>query len=67
MFGIGLPELALILVIALIIFGPGRLPEIGKSIGKALGEFRRASQEMPAHLDDDGAGDRPAKGTEPGG
>jgi TatA/E family protein of Tat protein translocase len=43
MFNIGPEELILVLVIALIIFGPKRLPEIGRTIGKALGEFRRAS------------------------
>ncbi len=37
-----MPELALILVIALIVFGPGKLPEVGKALGKGLGEFRRA-------------------------
>lgn len=43
---IGLPELILILVIALVIFGPGKLPEIGRSLGKAIREFRRSTQEM---------------------
>lgn len=47
MFGrIGLPELVLILAIALIIFGPRKLPEIGKSIGKGLREFRQATSEV---------------------
>lgn len=43
---IGLPETLFILVIALLIFGPRRLPELGRTIGKALGEFRRASTEL---------------------
>ena len=42
---IGIPELILILVIALVIFGPGKLPEIGKAVGKSIREFRSASTE----------------------
>ena len=41
-FGLGLPELLIILVIALIVVGPGKLPQAGASIGKAIGEFRAA-------------------------
>lgn len=62
MFGkIGLPELILILVIALIIFGPRKLPEIGKSIGRGLREFRQATTEISrtVSLDDD---DEPLEG-----
>lgn len=43
MYSIGVPELVLILVIALVIFGPGKLPDIGKAIGKSIREFRSAS------------------------
>jgi sec-independent protein translocase protein TatA len=43
---IGFPELILILVIALIIFGPGKLPSIGAAIGKSLSEFKKASKEI---------------------
>lgn len=43
---LGFPELILILVIALIIFGPGKLPSVGASIGKALNEFKKASREL---------------------
>ena len=45
MFGLGMPELILILVIALVVFGPAKLPEMGASIGKAIREFRNATRE----------------------
>lgn len=45
MYSIGVPELVLILVIALVIFGPGKLPDIGKAVGKSIREFRSASTE----------------------
>ena len=45
LYSIGIPELVLILVIALVVFGPGKLPEIGKAVGKSLREFRSASTE----------------------
>ncbi|GAB4381334.1 MAG: hypothetical protein Kow00121_39610 [Elainellaceae cyanobacterium] len=45
-FGIGLPEMALILVLALLIFGPKKLPEIGRSLGKAIRGFQEASKEF---------------------
>lgn len=46
MFGIGMPELLVILVIALLIFGAGRLPEIGKAIGKTIQEFKKGIKEI---------------------
>jgi sec-independent protein translocase protein TatA len=46
MLGLGLPEILLILVIALLIFGAARLPEIGKSLGKALSEFKKGMQGL---------------------
>ena len=54
MFGsIGMPELIIIFVIALIIFGPRKLPELGRSLGKSLGEFKRASNELRNTLDEE--------------
>ena len=50
---IGFPELLIILVVALIIFGPRKLPELGRSLGKSLSEFKRASNELRSTLDDE--------------
>jgi TatA/E family protein of Tat protein translocase len=46
MFGIGMTELVVIMVVALIVFGPTRLPELARSLGRAMGEFRRASTDI---------------------
>ena len=52
MFGsIGMPELIIILVIALIIFGPRKLPELGKSLGRSINEFKRASTDLQNTLE----------------
>jgi sec-independent protein translocase protein TatB len=51
MFGIGMQELLLILVIALIVLGPKKLPDVAKSLGKALNEFKRAASDIKESLD----------------
>lgn len=50
---IGFPELMIIMVVALIVFGPRKLPELGKSLGKSLAEFKRASNELRSTLDEE--------------
>lgn len=51
MFGIGMPELIVILIIALIVFGPKKLPEMGKALGRAIKEFRKTSQELKEEIE----------------
>jgi sec-independent protein translocase protein TatA len=53
MFGIGLPELIVIFVIALLIFGPKKLPELGKALGRGIAEFKRATQEIKESIEID--------------
>lgn len=53
MGSLGFPELILIFLVALIVFGPRKLPDIGRSIGRALGEFRRATHELKSTLEEE--------------
>ncbi|MDA1185553.1 MAG: TatA/E family twin arginine-targeting protein translocase [Acidobacteria bacterium] len=53
MGSLGMPELVIILVIALIIFGPRKLPELGRSLGKSIGEFKKASNELRSTLEEE--------------
>lgn len=50
---LGMPELIVIFVIALLVFGPRKLPELGRSLGKSLGEFKRASNELRNTLEEE--------------
>lgn len=52
MFSLGVPEILIILLIALIIFGPKRLPEMGQSLGKAIREFKKSSQEIQKEIEE---------------
>ena len=60
MGSIGFPELLVIFVIALIVFGPRRLPEIGKALGQGINEFKRASKDLQNRLEDEIEQDRRA-------
>jgi len=51
MFGIGMPEVLLILAVALIVIGPKKLPDLAKSLGRAIGEFKKATHEFKESID----------------
>ncbi|UCF72128.1 MAG: twin-arginine translocase TatA/TatE family subunit [Deltaproteobacteria bacterium] len=53
MFGLGMPELLIILVIILIIFGAGKLPEIGRGLGRGIKNFKHATSEKPEEIPSD--------------
>jgi sec-independent protein translocase protein TatA len=71
MFGLGVPEMIFILLLALLIFGPKKLPEIGRTLGKGMSEFRKASSELTRSinaelsLDEDPAPAQPMRRTSP--
>ncbi|MBU1342126.1 MAG: twin-arginine translocase TatA/TatE family subunit [Proteobacteria bacterium] len=51
MFGLGMPEILLILAIALIVIGPKKLPDLAKTLGRAMGEFKRSAQDFKRSID----------------
>ena len=53
MGSVGMPELIVVLVVALIVFGPKKLPEIGRGVGQAIREFKKASRDLMSHLEID--------------
>jgi Tat protein translocase TatB subunit len=66
MFGIGLPELVIIIIVALLVVGPAKLPEVARSLGKALGEFRRLADDVKETIEREMTAEEEKK-AEPGG
>lgn len=64
--GLGMPEVVLILVIALIVFGPRKLPELGKSLGQAMAQFRRASDDFKRTWEQEVELEKNRPGSQPG-
>ena len=60
MFGLGVPELVVILVVALLIFGPGKLPEIGGALGRGIRDFRKAFEGNEAKIEEQQQKDTPS-------
>jgi Tat protein translocase TatB subunit len=67
MFGIGLPEMIIILVVALLVVGPSKLPELARTLGKAFTEFRRMADDVKETLEEEVMKEEAAKATEPTG
>ena len=67
MFGLGIWELALIAVVALVVLGPRRLPEVARQVGKALNEFRRATNSLKAGFEEEESGKGNGSGNVPEG
>jgi TatA/E family protein of Tat protein translocase len=63
MFNIGMPELLIIVAIALIVFGPDKLPELAKALSRAMREFKKASEEIKENFESEAQTLREVKGT----